>query len=105
MHDQAGAVVLMMVDVKPEDEAEFNRWYDEEHLPELMALPGYLAANRFEVEGEGAKYLAIYELADSAVLQSPQYLAWREASESSRRMSAKFTSRTRRVYRRLTKSK
>lgn len=105
MQQQAGAVLLMMIDVKPEDESEFNRWYDEEHIPELMALPGFLSAERFEVEGEGAKYLAIYELANTAALESPQYLAWREASESSRRMRAKFVSRTRRVYRKLTKSR
>lgn len=104
MQEEAGAVLLMMIDVKPEDEREFNRWYDEEHIPELAALPGFLAARRFEVEGEGAKYLAIYELADTSVLETPQYLAWRAASESSRRMRAKFVSRTRRVYRRLRRS-
>lgn len=99
MPGKSKAVLLMMIDVKPEDEAGFNRWYNEEHIPELMALPGYLSARRFEVEGEGQKYLAIYELEDSKVFDTPQYKAWREASESTRRMSAKFVSRTRRVYR------
>lgn len=93
------AVMLMMIDVPPEDEAGFNRWYNEEHLPELMALPGFISARRFEVDGEGQKYLAIYELENEKVFDTPQYKAWREASESTRRMSAKFVSRTRRVYR------
>ena len=99
MQCEPAAVLIMMIDVKPEDEAEFNRWYNEEHIPELMAVPGFLAARRFEVEGEGAKYLAIYELEDAKVFETPQYKVWREASESTRRMSAKFVSRTRRVYR------
>lgn len=93
------AVLLMMIDVKPEDEAEFNRWYNEEHIPELMALPGFLSARRFEVEGEGHKFLAIYELENTRALNNPQYLAWREASVSTKLMSAKFVARTRRVYR------
>jgi antibiotic biosynthesis monooxygenase (ABM) superfamily enzyme len=99
MQGKSSAVLLMMIDVKPEDEAGFNRWYNEEHIPELMALPGFISARRFEVEGEGQKYLAIYELEDAKVFDTPQYKAWREASESTRRMSAKFVSRTRRVYR------
>jgi len=98
---EAPAVLLMMIDVKPEDEADFNRWYNEEHIPELMSLPGFLSARRFEVDGEGHKFLAIYELENTRALDNPQYLAWREASVSTRLMSARFVSRTRRVYRQI----
>jgi hypothetical protein len=35
--------VLVIVDayVEPEHEDEFNRWYDEKHLPESIACPGF----------------------------------------------------------------
>jgi hypothetical protein len=55
----------------PEDvsEEEFNRWYDA-HLPEILAVPGFVSARRFRldpvVESADApvpfRYLAVYEL-------------------------------------------
>jgi hypothetical protein len=53
-------VVTMKVD--PDWDNEFNRWYDQEHIPELLKVPGYRTARRYRaVEGE-PKYLAIYEI-------------------------------------------
>lgn len=96
-----GAVLLMQLDVRPEDEAEFTRWYDREHIPELLALPGFLSARRFEAVGDGIRFLAIYELESAAALETKEYRAWREASDSTRRMLPKFTARARHVYRTL----
>ena len=57
-------------------EEEFNAWYDTEHLPERLAIPGFRSARRWVAScapGEG-KYLATYELDSAGVLQSPAYL-------------------------------
>jgi hypothetical protein len=57
-------------------EEEFNAWYDEEHLPERLAIPGFRSARRWVADcapGEG-KYLATYELDSPDVLQSEAYL-------------------------------
>jgi hypothetical protein len=49
-------------------EAEFNDWYDNEHLNDLLEVPGIVAAQRFELSdvqlktGERFPYLAIYEI-------------------------------------------
>lgn len=56
---------------------EFNAWYDDEHLPERLAIPGFRSARRWVadgVPGEG-RYLATYELDSPGVLFSPAYLA------------------------------
>jgi hypothetical protein len=56
---------------------EFNAWYDEEHLAERLAIPGFRSATRWVADvppGEG-RYLATYELDSLAVLSSPAYLA------------------------------
>ena len=68
-------VLVVTMDVDPEDEAEFNKWYNEQHLPERMEIPGYVSARRFKLEeGEGAlKYLCIWELEDGSPLQSQMY--------------------------------
>jgi hypothetical protein len=59
-------------------EEEFNAWYDTEHLPERLAIPGFDSAQRWvdprAVAGSG-KYLATYELDSPQVLQTPDYLA------------------------------
>ena len=44
-------------------EDEYNAWYDDTHLAEFSALPGVIAARRFQVMGDGKpQYAAIYEL-------------------------------------------
>lgn len=54
-------------------EDEFNVWYDEEHIPQRLALPGFGRALRYrEVKGE-RRYLAVYEIDDMAVLATPAY--------------------------------
>lgn len=58
-------------------EEEFNAWYDEEHLPERLAIPGFRSAQRWVADvapGQG-KYLATYELDSLAVLFSKEYLS------------------------------
>ncbi len=48
-------------------EDEYNDWYQNVHLGELVALDGFVSARRFRmaaklVEGEAAPYMAIYEI-------------------------------------------
>jgi hypothetical protein len=46
----------------PDREQEYNTWYDEVHIPELLALDGIVAARRLRpVDGDGP-YVALYEL-------------------------------------------
>ena len=46
----------------PEREQEYNTWYDEVHIPELLTLDGIVAARRLRpLDGKGP-YVAIYEL-------------------------------------------
>jgi hypothetical protein len=47
------------------DEAVYNDWYDNVHVPDLEALDGVLSARRFKVlQGNGTShpYLAAYEI-------------------------------------------
>jgi heme-degrading monooxygenase HmoA len=93
-----GAVLLMQVTVPPELEPEFNRWYDEEHIPELLRIPGMLSARRLRTPGEPRTYLALYEMTDAGVPDSEAFRRWRESSESTRRMAPRGTSVQRTVY-------
>lgn len=44
-------------------EADYERWYDDRHMPDMLAVPGFVSAERFTVVGEGPyRFLAIYEV-------------------------------------------
>lgn len=47
-------------------EDEYNKWYNEVHLPDVLAVPGFVSARRFEIAQEDnrlpARYLALYEM-------------------------------------------
>ena len=74
MTTKKGAGLLMVWAEVPSDrEKEFNRWYNEEHLAERLALPGFLSAARYEAVKGGPKHLACYELESAAVLESEAY--------------------------------
>jgi Domain of unknown function (DUF4286) len=70
-----GTILVVMMEVDPAHEEDFNRWYDDEHLPERLEIPGYISARRFKLEeGEGVlKYLCIWELEDRSPLSSEAY--------------------------------
>jgi len=67
-------LLMVWTDIDPEFEAEFNNWYDEEHLPRLLDVPGFLSAGRYVAVKGAPKYLAMYELEDHNVLRSTAYL-------------------------------
>ena len=66
-------LLMVWADVPADKEAEFNRWYNEEHLGERLAIPGFLNGARYEAVKGGPKHLAVYELESPAVLDSATY--------------------------------
>jgi hypothetical protein len=70
---KGSGLLMVWTDVPADKEAEFNRWYNEEHLAERLAVPGFLSAARYEAVKGGPKHLAYYELESPAVLESPAY--------------------------------
>jgi len=68
----------------PVAEAEYHDWYDHEHAPARLTVPGPLGACRYEaLDGPGAGFLSLHELAGPAVLSEPGYRAavstpWRD---------------------------
>jgi hypothetical protein len=82
-------MLLTSMDVDPADEAEFNRWYDREHLEERVAIDGFVEARRYVAHQGSPKYLSLYSTATFDVLDSPAYrtalanqTAWSKATIS-----------------------
>ncbi len=73
-------ILVVMMEVEEADDEVFNKWYDEEHLPERMSIPGYVSARRFMLEpgdprnnGGVLRYLCIWEMEDESPLVSQIY--------------------------------
>ena len=61
---QSELINLITVDIGAEDAVEFNRWYDEVHVPEIVACPGWRGARRYQSVDGDPRLMAIYGLDD-----------------------------------------
>jgi len=80
-------VVFVSLDVKPEAEDDFNKWYHEEHIPLLAKAPGWVRSRRFILKDCGQmgveaqkdqkppKYMTVHEWASMDSFVSPEYKA------------------------------
>jgi hypothetical protein len=66
-------MLLTSMNIDAAHEAEFNRWYDREHLEERVAIEGFLEARRYVAHDGNPKYLSLYSTETFAVLDSPAY--------------------------------
>ena len=80
------AMFMVMADVPADKEEEFSRWYNEEHLAELLSVPGVLNAARYEAVRSGPKHLAFYELENADVVRSDAFTS-RPTTEWGQRVS------------------
>ena len=86
---------IASMDVTPDKEDLFNEVYDNEHIPNLLKVPGVRSVTRIKgepfavsiggtekkVAHEGPTYSAMYEIDSPAVLTSPE---WTKAVEAGR---------------------
>jgi hypothetical protein len=116
-------LLLIVGEVPPDFEGRFNEWYDEDHAPARLSVPGIVTARRYKQErldfrsdsftqGDRASkhipgtpsdcvtYLTIYELANLAVLESDEYRALSSSVSSDLEIEVKQVAKfDRRVYR------
>jgi hypothetical protein len=101
---------VIRVEIDPAVEEEWNQWYDEVHIPEVLEYPGFLWAERYvshetdtvdyRRDGPEREYLSIYELTSLDALNSPEYRARREVGWGPYAPYIKSTPRTfRRILR------
>ena len=75
MTKKGRAIYLVYTDlIDDKHDAEFNAWYNTQHLPQLRAIPGILDAARYVAVKGGPKYLAVYELDSVDVLRSDAFV-------------------------------
>ncbi|WP_315701083.1 MULTISPECIES: DUF4286 family protein [unclassified Bradyrhizobium] len=93
-------MLLTSMNIDAADEADFNRWYDREHLEERVAIPGFIEARRYVAEQASPKYLCLYSTETIDVLSSEAYRARLNApTDWSKTTMARFKNMIRSVAR------
>ncbi|WP_143199342.1 DUF4286 family protein [Bradyrhizobium sp. NAS80.1] len=64
--------------IDPSVEDQWNRWYDEVHLPEIVDCPGFRSGQRYVSESdEGRTYVSVYELDAPEALKGAEFASRR----------------------------
>ena len=73
--DMAKGLLFMAFDFSTAHEDEFHDWYDLEHVPERLRVPGFINAERWIDEANPKIHVATYDLDSVGVLATPAYRA------------------------------
>ncbi len=68
------AAVAMWWDIAPETKSEFEDWHSHEHMPERLAIPGFLRGTRWIALSGEPSYFVMYELSSLATMTGGRYL-------------------------------
>ena len=83
-------LLLVTVEIDAQVEGDWNRWYDEVHLPAALACPGVVRGRRYVSTGEIAEsdrgqrqhhtrriYTTVYELDGPWAIDTPEFKVMR----------------------------
>ena len=68
------AAVAMWWDVAPEMKSEWEDWHSSEHMPERLAIPGFLRGTRWVAESGEPSYFVLYEVTNLRTMTGAAYL-------------------------------
>jgi len=78
-HAPAGWLQVVMMTVKPKAEAEFNDWYDNEHVDRISRVSGFRGVERFIATRGSPRYVALWSMPTAQESEAPD---WLEASQT-----------------------
>ena len=86
------AAMCVWNDIDPEIESQYEAWYQWDHLPDRIGIPGFKSCRRYvRVLGDGRQYLTFSDLESLEVSRSPGYVArLKEVTEWTRRIMPHF---------------
>ncbi len=70
-----GGILAVWNDREGAGEAEYEAWYQGEHVPQRLGFAGFRQARRYEAVAADRRYFTWYALDGVAVLRAPAYLA------------------------------
>ncbi|KAK0489536.1 hypothetical protein EDD18DRAFT_1081282 [Armillaria luteobubalina] len=78
----------------------FNDWYNNEHAPARLTVPGYITATRYQAtDSQKPTYLTVYDISSPDVADSPEFQALKhKASDNEKDIMPKIQFLSRRIY-------
>lgn len=73
--NQPHGMLYVATNIGADDEADFNQWYDHEHVEERVAITGFLSGTRYQAVNAERKYLGLYETDSLEAFTSADYHA------------------------------
>jgi len=70
-----GGILAIWHDLEDSSTDLYESWLVGEHIPERLALPGFLEARRYEAATGSPRFFIRYEVESPEALASPEYLA------------------------------
>lgn len=93
------SVLLVMTNCAPGQEEEFNTWYQDTHLKEVLEVDGFVGAQRYEItdaqlseDERPHRFLAIYEIEGDADKAFENLMAATDKMNMSATLVDSFTS-------------
>jgi len=86
-------IYIVHTDIPEDIIHEYNQWYDVEHLPRLVKVPGVNRARRYVCEGQSPKYLTAYGLDQPDAFESPEGLIARKTPWTAKMRNLFFNTR------------
>ncbi|MCK9508918.1 MAG: hypothetical protein M0Q54_10820 [Pigmentiphaga sp.] len=84
---------IVQADIPDAIAPEYNAWYDEEHLPRLVSVPGIRCARRYLASDGSPRYLTAYDLETVDAFETPEALQARKTPWTEKMRSVFLNSR------------
>lgn len=95
-----GGLMAFWADIEPGDLSQFTTWHNCEHIPERVAIPGFVAGRRYRDQSGAPRFLMMYETQDAGVLGSDAYTkALNDPTPWTRESIGHFRNVVRNIYR------
>ena len=98
----ADYLYLVQMDIPDDKEADFNRIYDTQHVPNILNAPGVHACTRYKLESADVdgvpRYVALYEIDSPDTPQSAGWVAESDKGDWVTQIRPHATNRTRSIF-------
>ena len=78
----ANSLQIGCIDIGPENEEEWNRWYSGIYVPHYEKVPGVVRGRRWKATKGSPSYAVVYEFENENVSSTPEWEAQRDADSS-----------------------
>lgn len=98
MKEKAKYLYITIKDVNPDIEEEYVKWMREEHIPDILTVPGVIRGLRYvSHDGSSPKHMMLYEIEHPDVWTG-EALSHAAHTERSKYMSARWQGKAKNIF-------